>query len=342
MPHLTFAKFIFPSLAAMFIFIALPIVSVVYQSFFIEHEQIMQEVETCDPFSCKTERRIDPEAMIALRAEQPAGRFNGLGTYTDSAHLAFDEIARIWRASPDILTALDRITDLPFYRALLFTFAYTAVVTPASIALGFFVALAVNQIPKLIRGIVVYFSLLPMIVPSLLGSLILFWMIDSRGIIGSSLQVLFNDPTLSLKASPVLTWITLFSYGTWNSTPFVFIIFFAALQTVPRDTLEAAMVDGASRWDRVRFVVAPHLANVATFLVLVSVMDNFRVFEAIIGFSAQAHASSLSSVIFNDLRSGDVPLFGSAAATSIMTIICIALLMSPSIRRTWISFRAKA
>ncbi|MBY4893548.1 sugar ABC transporter permease [Rhodobacteraceae bacterium N5(2021)] len=341
MPHGTFAKFILPSLTAMFLFIALPIVSIIYQSFFIEHEQIMITVEACDPFRCVEEVRIDAEAMIALREEQPAGRFNGLATYTDSAHLAFSEIQRIWSSSPDAWAALDRIFELPFYRALVFTLAYTFIVTPASIGLGFLVALAVNRIPQFFRGAVVYFSLLPMIVPSLLGSLILFWMIDARGIIGSFLQALFNDPELSVKADPVLTWITLFAYGTWSSTPFVFIIFFAALQTVPRDTLEASMVDGASRLDRVRFVVIPHLAPVATFLLVVSIMDNFRVFEAIIGFSAQAHASSLSSLIFNDLRSGEIPLFGSAAATSIMTIFCIGLLMTPSIRRSWTAFQTK-
>ncbi len=342
MPTRTFAAFIFPSLLAMGLFIALPIVSVIYQSFFVEHPQVMTVVEVCDPFSCKQETRIDAEAMAILEEAQPAGRFNGLGTYLDSSHLAFDEIAAIWGRSPGILSAIAAIFDLPFYDALLFTFAYTFVVTPASIALGFLIAITVNMIPTALRGIVTYFSILPMIVPSLLGSIILYWMIDSRGIIGSSLQVMLNDPDLSLKASPVLTWLTIFAYGTWNSAPFVFIIVYAALQTVPRDTLESAMIDGASRFDRLRFVVIPHLAPVATFLFLVSIMDNFRVFEAIIGFSATAHASSLSTLIFGAMRSGESPLFGSAAATSMLTIFCIAMLMMPSMRRSYQSFKTKA
>ena len=342
MPHRTFAAFIFPSLAAMLLFIALPIVSVIYQSFFIEHQQLMTVVETCDPFSCKQETRIDGAAMAALNAAEPAGRFNGLGTYTNSAHLAFGEIGRIWRSSGNAGTALAGILALPFYNALLFTLAYTFVVTPLSIGLGFVIAVAVNAIPSVFRGAVTYFSLLPMIVPSLLGSLILYWMIDSRGIIGSSLQALFHNPDLSLKASPTLTWITLFAYGIWNSAPFVFIIFYAGLQTVPRDTLESAMIDGASRIDRMRHVVIPHLRPLATFLAVVSIMDNFRVFEAIIGFSANAHASSLSTLIFNDMRRGESPLFGSAAATSMLTIFCIAVLMTPSMRRSWQTFKTKA
>ena len=97
--------------------------------------------------------------------------------------------------------------NLPFYKALTFTLAYTSIVTPLVIALGFLIALGVNAIPPLLKGPVIFFSLLPMIVTPLVGSLVLFWMIDSQGVIGATLQAIFNDPQLSLKASPTLTWV---------------------------------------------------------------------------------------------------------------------------------------
>ncbi len=55
----------------------------------------------------------------------------------------------------------------------------------------------------------IFFSLLPMIVtPPLIGSLILFWMVDSRGgVIGSALVALAGDPDFSLKASTGLMWV---------------------------------------------------------------------------------------------------------------------------------------
>jgi multiple sugar transport system permease protein len=208
-------------------------------------------------------------------------------------------------------------------------------------ALGFFVALAVNSIPRMLKGPVIFFSLLPMIVTPLVGSLVLFWMIDSQGVIGANLQRLFNDPQLSLKASPTLTWVTLFVYGIWHAAPFSFVVFYAGLQTVPGDTLESAMIDGASRWERVRFVIIPHLVPLATFIALVQLMDNFRVFEPIIGFSAAANATSLSYLIFNDLRGTDTPLFGSAAATSMLTIIGVVILLMPVLIRTWRDFNRK-
>ncbi|WP_193142720.1 MULTISPECIES: carbohydrate ABC transporter permease [unclassified Meridianimarinicoccus] len=341
MPHKTFLAFIWPSLLAMILFIALPIISVAYQSLYVEHEQILVVGESCGPFGCTQEVSVDAEAMSQLRADQPAGRFNGFGTYSNASHLATDEISEIFATSENFSEIRTRIMNLPFYKALAFTLAYTFVVTPLVIILGFIIAVVVNSVPSLLKGPVIFFSLIPMLVTPLVGSLVLFWMIDSRGIIGAGLQALFGDPTLSLKASPTLTWITLFVYGVWHSAPFAFVVFYAGLQTVPKDTMESAMVDGASRWERIRFVTIPYLMPLATFIALMQLMDNFRVFEPIIGFSAAASATSLSYLIYNDLRAAESPLFGSAAATSMLTILGVIILLLPVLRRNWREFNRK-
>ena len=311
MPHKTFLAFIWPSLFAMILFIAIPIFSVGYQSLFISHEQIMIEGETCGPFGCTTELSVDVAAMAELREARPQGRYNGLGTYTNATHLAVDEVTEIVATSENFGEIRSRIMNLPFYKALAFTLAYTFIVTPLVIILGFIIAVVVNSIPAMLKGPVIFFSLLPMIVTPLVGSLVLFWMIDSRGIIGAFLQYLFADPSLSLKASPTLTWITLFVYG-------------------------------ASRWERVRFVIIPYLMPLVTFIALMQLMDNFRVFEPIIGFSAAASATSLSYLIYNDLRAAESPLFGSAAATSMLTIVGVVILLLPVLRRNWREFNRKS
>jgi multiple sugar transport system permease protein len=66
-------------------------------------------------------------------------------------------------------------------------------------------------------------------------------------------------------------------------------------------------------------------------------MDNFRVFEPIVSFSAGAHAQSLSFFIFTDLG-GETQLLSSAAATSVLTIIGVIILLSPVLVRTYRSF----
>lgn len=337
MKHKTFFWFMLPSALAMMLFIFFPIVSVIVQSLYVAHEQVIVEVENCGPFGCTTSTTIDRAATEALREAEPLGRFAGLETYLDRGHLATDEVGRAWSASEGWRDFGARMLNLPFYKALFFTLAYTAVVTPLTLVLGFMIAVAVNGAVKWLRGPLIFFSLLPMIVTPLVGSLIIFWMVDARGVIGAFLQWMAGDPTLSVKASTPLMWIMLMVYGVWHSAPFAFIIYYAGLQTVNTDTLEAAMIDGASRWERVRYVILPHLLPLTTFIALIQLMDNFRVFEPIVSFAASAHATSLSWAIYNDLG-GETRQLSSAAATSVLTILGVAILLSPVLVRTWRDF----
>ena len=154
------------------------------------------------------------------------------------------------------------------------------------------------------------------------------------------MQWMAGDPSLSLKASTGLMWVSLIVYGIWHAAPFAFVIFYAGLQTLPQDQVEAAQIDGASRLQRVRYVILPHLMPLVTFVTLIQLMDNFRVFEPIIGFNAEAHATSLSWAIFNDLG-GETRQLSSAATTSVITIIGVAILLTPVLIRTWRDFKRK-
>lgn len=324
----------------MLLFIALPIVSVVIQSMYTPHKQVIKVVENCGPFGCKEATTIDQSATEQLRKEQPLGQFSGLRIYLDRGHLATKEVAEAWRTRSSMSDFFSAVGNLPFYRALGFTLTYTFIVTPLLIILGFIIAIAVNSLHRHLKGLVIFFSLLPMIVTPLIGSLILFWMVDSRGVFGSALQWLVNDPDLSLKASTQLTWIMLMVYGVWHSAPFAFVVFYAGLQTLPQDALESSMIDGATRWQQIRYVIIPHLMPLVTFVALIQLMDNFRVFEPIVGFNAEAHAQSLSWIIFNDLG-GETRLLSSAATTSVLTIIGVAILLSPVLVKTWQDFKVK-
>jgi ABC-type sugar transport system permease subunit len=337
MKHKTFFWFFLPTALAMFLFIALPLTSIVSQSLHTPHEAVLIEVESCDPFGCKTDITIDHEASQQIKEDKPQGKWVGFQIYTDRNHLAFKEVGELWENKTNFINFISSLKNLPFYRAMGFTLTYTGVVTPLVILFGFIIALAVNSLHRHLKGLMVFFSLLPMIVTPLIGSLILFWMIDARGIIGSGLQELFADPMLSLKASTNLTWITLIVYGVWHSAPFAFIVFYAGLQTVPQETLEAAMIDGATRFQQTIHVIVPHLSPLVAFVALIQLMDNFRVFEPIVGFSASAHATSLSWIIWNDIGQ-EIRLLSSAATTSVLTIIGVVILLMPVLIRTWREF----
>ena len=325
----------------MILFIGLPIISTGIQSFYAQHDQVVKEVKKCDPFGCTVSIVVDNEETTKLREAKPLGKFNGFGTYVDRNHLAIDEIKKFWNETESFGAFVDQVTNLPFYKALIFTLTYCLFVTPNVLLLGFIIALSLNAVARKIRGPLIFGTILPMIVTPLVGSLVLFWMIDSRGIIGEALQYVFEDPDLSLKASTGLTWVMLIVYGVWHAAPFSFVVFYAGLQTLPMDTIESAKIDGASRLQQVWYVVIPHLMPLITFVALMQLMDNFRVFEPIVGFSAEAHAQSLSWFIFNDLG-GETRLLSSAATSSVLTIIGVSILLFPVLIRTWRDFNEKS
>ena len=340
MKHKTFFWFILPTFLAMFFFITLPIISVVIQSLHTPHENILITVENCDPFGCKKVTSIDHAATKDLKNEKPLGRFVGLDIYLDRGHLAFEQVKDHWNKSKDLVIFFTLISDLPFYKAIFFTLTFTFTVTPIMLVLGLLIALGVNSINKQLKGLIIFFSLLPMIVTPLIGSIILFWMIDSRGIVGNFLQLIFEDPNLSLKASTFLTWITLIVYGVWHAIPFSFIVFYAGLQTLPKDQIESAQIDGANTFQQTIHIIIPHIMPLITFVTLMQLMDNFRVFEPIIGFNAEAHATSLSWIIFNDLG-GETRQLSAAATSSILTIFGIIILLIPVLIKTWKEFDFK-
>ena len=327
----------------MILFIALPIVSVFIQSLHIEHEQVILVSESCDPFGCTETTSVDTERRRrSCEGSTPSAASTALAPTSTGPISRLQRSERPGARTDTVGAFFSRILNLPFYKALAFTLTYTFVVTPFVLVLGLAIAVGVNNLPKLVKGPTIFVSLLPMIVTPLVGSLILFWMVDGDGIIGATLQRIYEDNALSLKASPALTWIMLIVYGVWHILPFSFIVFYAGLQTVPRETLESAMIDGATKWQRIIHVVVPHLMPIVIFVTLILLMDNFRVFEPIVGFSAEAHAQSLSWIIFKDLRESANPLYSSAGATSMMTILGVAILLTPVLIRTWRDFRRRS
>ena len=231
MRHRTFIWFFLPTATAMLLFIAFPLVSVFLQAVHSPHRAILVEVETCVPLvGCKMETTMDQEATRALREAKPLGRFVGTDIIFDRGHLATKEIREIWLDSDNWNTVFDRLANLPFYRAMAFTLTFTFFVTPFVILVGFLVAVTVNAMHTRLKGLMIFFSLLPFVVTPLIGALVLFWMIDSRGILGSAIQWMTNDPTLSLKASTGLMWLALIIYGIWHAAPFAFVIFYAFLK----------------------------------------------------------------------------------------------------------------
>jgi ABC-type sugar transport system permease subunit len=73
----------------------------------------------------------------------------------------------------------------------------------------------------------------------------------------------------------------LVAVGVWRQVPYVMILYLAGLQGVPTELLEAATVDGASKWQRFRHVTLPMLAPATLVAMTISIIDSLRTFDVI-------------------------------------------------------------
>jgi len=127
-------------------------------------------------------------------------------------------------------------------------------------------------------------------------------------------------------------------YGVWHVLPFAFIVFYAGLQSVSQDTLEAATLDGASAWQKLRYVTLPHLMPLVVFVTLIHVMDAYRVFEPVLVLTQGAFTTSVQYLTYDILMQQNNPFKASAAA--VLTVLGIAVLLIPLLRKTWREQRA--
>ena len=334
MKNKTFWAFVGPSVFMMVLFIAVPLVAVFFQSFtwtYGLYEQV--EVETCSPGfttqTCVTEIKQRP-VFYDVGVRQFESRFVGLDTYRSL--LRTGRVQQAW-AEGDWTYPF---RNLEFYRALRFTVMFTLITLPLVIGLGLLIALAVNSTIKSIRGPVTFVSLLPFIITPVIGALSIRWLFIGDGLLTRGLEVLLSRDISMFSQAWTIELLMLF-YRVWYVAPFAFVIFYAGLQTLNQDTMDAAIVDGASRWERLKSIIMPHLLPLIVFVTLIHLMDAYRVFEEVIGFSSEAHVISLQWLTWDLLTPDDAGnrAMSRAAASSMLTMVGIVILLIPVLRRTW-------
>src|SRR5580704_16965370 len=172
--------------------------------------------------------------------------------------------------------------DPIFWRVAVNTFVYTVAATLLKMVGGLGLALAMNQhfrVKNLVRALL----LLPFIVPTVLSTVAWMWMLDpafsvvNRLLIGIGV----SPPGPSWLGNPALAMFSIIMINTWRGLPFYGITLLAGLQTVPPELDEAATIDGASPWQRFRFVALPLLKPIILIVTLFSVIFTFADFQLV-------------------------------------------------------------
>lgn len=179
---------------------------------------------------------------------------------------------------------VELVTSPDFHRVLWNTvFWLTFIAVGARIVLGLLLALLLNSevLAKYrLRTVSRVLLLVPWATPPIVAIVIWRWLLDPRlGEINDLLMWLgiVDGPIAFLSEVPWI-WPALITIITWNTLPLVTLTFLASLQSLPRELIEAARVDGATNWQLVRHVMLPHLRPAIIVMTLMSTFWTFNNF----------------------------------------------------------------
>jgi multiple sugar transport system permease protein len=172
--------------------------------------------------------------------------------------------------------------DGRLWESLLHTIVFTVIALPIELVLGYLLALLfLEKLP--FKQTLVAIILLPTIISPIVAGATWRMMFDQRfGPINQIIGWLAGgEVKLLWTVETALVWPAILIAEVWQWTPFMFLLLLAALSNVDKEQLEAAQIDGASRWMTFRRIVLPAILPVMFIAVLIRALDLFRVFDVI-------------------------------------------------------------
>ena len=175
------------------------------------------------------------------------------------------------------------LEDRIFWQAVFYSVFYTSVATVLKFGLGLWLALLLNNhlpFKTILRAII----LMPWIVPTVLSAIAFWWLYDPQFSIISYVLVDalgVRSTYIDFLGSPWPARWSLIAANVWRGIPFVAISLLAGLQTISPSLYEAALIDGASGWQRFRFITFPLLLPILAIVMTFSIIFTFTDFQLV-------------------------------------------------------------
>jgi len=266
--------------------------------------------------------------------------------------VAFSTSLQEWNGlRPPVFVGLDNFERLArdpgFAQALTNTLKLLVLVVPAELIAALVVAMLLNQ-PLRGRNLIRAAYFLPVVTSTVAASMVWTSLFQPKyGLISQALAPLGLGDYKWL-VDPALVLIPIGLVAVWQRVGFDMVLFLAGLQAIPGVLYEAALIDGANRWQRFRHVTLPMLSP-TTFLVLVlAVINGFQIFDQVyimtlrtvpggVGGSAATLAYYLYRRAFTHSEFG----YASAVALVLFALILLATVVQLAVQRYWVYYEAE-
>jgi multiple sugar transport system permease protein len=226
--------------------------------------------------------------------------------------------------SPSTWVGLDNYQRLAhddiFFDSVRRTVIFTGLFVPISLALGLTLA---KLLDRRVRGIGIYrlAVFIPVVTSTVATAVVFIFLLDrDYGIVNSGLEQLgvarqgfLQDPDQALYA--------IVGIVVWHWVGFAVIVYLAALQGIPRDLVEAAQMDGATRWRVFRRVELPLLAPATLFLLVWLTIESLQLFDEIYVTTPGGGLLQSTTVVVFYLYQQAFDLFHAGYATAIAYVL---------------------
>ena len=171
-------------------------------------------------------------------------------------------------------------TDDTFWKSLWNTAYYTLATVPFIMVLALFLAMLLNMALPL-KGVFRAAIYLPAVVSTVVVGMIFTWLFqDQVGLINYLLNLLGIE-SIQWANDPKFAMIMLVAATIWQRTGYNMVIYLAGLQGISQEYYEAAIVDGASNWQRFRYLTLPLLKTTHVFVMITCIIHSFRSFDLV-------------------------------------------------------------
>jgi multiple sugar transport system permease protein len=222
--------------------------------------------------------------------------------------------------------------DPLFVRAWLNTLQFTAYALVIGFAVPFAVAIVLNELrhAKAYFRLVVY---LPVMLPPIVAALLWKWFYDPGPGLFNSVLGAVHLPQPQWLDSTDTAMLSLVLVSTWANMGSATLIYLAALQTIPGELYEAAELDGASVWQRIRHVTIPQTRFVLAVMLLLQVVATMQVFTEPYVMTGGGPQDSTVTVLLLIYRYAFVYNdFGTASAMSVLLFVVLGVFSAAYLR----------
>jgi multiple sugar transport system permease protein len=231
-------------------------------------------------------------------------------------------------------------SDAEFRSALGHTLVFIAGYLPLVLASGLGVALALNQ---RIRGLALFRTIyfLPVVTSWVVVALIWKWLLNPQTGVVDYLLGLVGIQGPGWWVDPHWAMPSIILASAWKDIGFVMIILLAGLQAIPDDYYEAASLDGAGRFALFRYITLPLLSPALFFVVVISLINNFQVFDQVWVMTQGGPAGSTSVVMERIVKNAFS--FGKMGYASAMSWVLFAIILTITLaqfrlQRRWVNY----